>query len=295
MEATLQIAGNIFPKKDLIKHLAYIRNTESLRTFKQVGTLDFDTNGRVVWEQDPKLRDHTKYRLEPGVDKKGAIVIWEHPVEDPPYGLYVGGCDPYDHDTSTTASLGSCFIYKRFQNFESYYDLPVAEYTGRPDSADEYYENVRKLLIYYGATLLYENEKKGLFAYFSHKHSEYLLADQPDIIKDIIKDSRVQRGKGIHMNKAIKDWGELLIRDWLNEEYVPGKKNLTKIFSEPLLEELISYYQDGNFDRVMAFMMVMTYRAELHHVVVKKRKTEEKSRMIFPDGVFIKEGKRFVI
>jgi hypothetical protein len=293
-EATLQISGNIFPKKDLIRHLSNIRNNVALHDFKQVGELYYDADGATKWEQNPDLKDHVKYRVDPDTDKSGAIVIWEHPVEDAPYGLYIAGCDPYDHDKSGTNSLGSCFIYKRFQNFESYYDLPVAEYTGRPDTAEEYYENVRKLLRYYNAKLLYENEKKGLYAYFSHKHCEFLLADQPDIIKDIMRKSTVERGKGIHMNKSIKDWGEILIRDWLTEEYAPGKMNLTKIFSEPLLEELIAFNDEGNFDRVMAFMMVMIYQQELHHVHVKKKKQDTKARMIFPDGIFT-EDKRFII
>ncbi|MFR0885719.1 MAG: hypothetical protein ACLSGJ_11220 [Lachnospira eligens] len=56
------------------------------------------------------------------------------------------------------------------------------------------------------------------------------------------------------MNKQIKQWGEGLIKDWLNEEQSPGKKNLHNILSEPLLEELISYNDTGNFDRVMALM-----------------------------------------
>lgn len=56
------------------------------------------------------------------------------------------------------------------------------------------------------------------------------------------------------MNKQIKQWGEGLIKDWLNEEQAPGKKNLHNILSEPLLEELISYNDTGNFDRVMALM-----------------------------------------
>ena len=114
---------------------------------------------------------------------------------------------------------------------------------------------------------------------------EYLLADQPDTIKDIVKDSKVQRSKGIHMSVPIKDWGEGLIKDWLVEEYAPGKKNLTKIFSEPLLEELISYSPEGNFDRVMAFMMVMIYIKELHQVKVKKAKEENKQEL-FKHGVF---------
>lgn len=196
-------------------------------------------------------------------------------------------CDPYDHDHSTTNSLGSCIIYKRFQNFESYYDLPVAEYTGRPDTAEQFYEKVRNLVKYYNALLLYENEKKGLYVYFTQKHEEYLLADQPDVINDILNsNTKVNRKKGIHMNKEIKLWGERVIRDYLNEEYAPGYKNLTKIFSEPLLEELISYNEDGNFDRVMAFMMVMIYKEELHNVHVKRKKEYDKSRWLFPEPLF---------
>jgi len=42
----------------------------------------------------------------------------------------------------------------------------VAEYTGRPATAEDYYENVRKLLLYYNARLLYENQWKGLATYF---------------------------------------------------------------------------------------------------------------------------------
>jgi len=249
-EATLNIKGNIFPKTDLITHLANIRNSKKLKEFKQVGDLVYSDNGILKWEIGTQYKDLNKYRLEPGQNKEGAIVIWEHPVDDPPYGLYVAGCDPYDHDHSTTDSLGSVIIYKRFQNFESYYDLPVAEYTGRPETADGFYEKVRRLIKYFNAKMLYENEKKGLYVYFTHVHEEYLLADQPDIINDILQHTtKVDRKKGIHMNKEIKLWGERLIRDWLNEEYAPGYKNLTKIFSEALLEELISYNEDGNFDR----------------------------------------------
>lgn len=288
-EATLNIKGNIFPKADLIRHLATIRNSKKLSEYKQVGTLVHNGEGGLKWEISVKLKDLNKYRLEPDQDKTGAIVIWEHPSDDPPYGLYIAGCDPYDHDHSTTNSLGSVIIYKRFQNFESYYDLPVAEYTGRPNTADEFYETVRRLVKYYNAKMLYENEKKGLYVYFSQQKEDFLLADQPDIINDILQtNTKVSRKKGIHMNKEIKLWGERLIRDWLNEEYAPGYKNLTKVFSEALLEELISYNEDGNFDRVMALMMIMIYKEELHHVHVKDKKDYDKSRWLFSEPLFKK-------
>ena len=204
------------------------------------------------------------------------------------YHIPSHNCDPYDHDQAATSdSLGSVFIYKRFQSFESFHDLIVAEYTGRPDTVDEFYENVRKLLLYYNAILLYENEKPGLFAYFTNKHSEHLLADQPDIITSIIKDSTVRRRKGVHMTTGIKDFAELKIRDWLNEEYEPGKKNLTKIMSEPLIEELISYNRDGNFDRVIAFMLVILFREELHTRHVKNTNEEERVKRIFREPLFV--------
>ena len=162
----------------------------------------------------------------------------------------------------------------------------MAEYTGRPATAEEYYENVRKLLVYYNARLLYENERKGIFVYFSNKHCDYLLADQPDIINDIIKNTSVARRKGIHMNTAIKDYGEGLIKEWLNEEYAPGKKNLEKILSEPLLEELINYNDKGNFDRVIALMMIMLYRLQLHNLHVKKVENGIRNKNLFDSPLF---------
>jgi len=292
MEATLQLSGNIFPKTELARHLAYIRTHEDVANYKQVGDLIFSADGELNWVPAKTPNDLTKYRLTRNDDPSGQIVIWEHPITDPPYGLYIAGCDPYDHDKSGTDSLGSTFIYKRFQDFESYFDVIVAEYTGRPETAEEYYENVRKLMVYYRATVLFENERKGIYPYFQSKNQDYLLADQPDYISEIIKDSKVQRRKGVHMVQGIKDWAEIQIRDWLIEEYEPGKKNLTRILSEPLLEELIAYNDEGNFDRVIALMMVMIYKTQLHYLHVQKKEGIEKNRRLIPDEGLFKDYKQ---
>lgn len=287
-EACLELTGNIFPKKDLMNQLARIRTNRSLQNHKQVGDLIY-VNGEIQWQQK-KRGDITKYPLGKDDDQTGSIVIWEHPVKDAPVGLYIGGNDPYDFDKAeNSTSLGSTFIYKRFQNFEEYYDIIVAEYTGRPNTADEHYENVMKLLLYYNARLLYENEKKGLYTYFANKHKDYLLADQPDIISDIIKNSKVQRRKGIHMTKGISDFAEILIKDWLNDEFAPGHKNTERILSEPLLEELIRYNEKGNFDRVRALMCLMIYREQLHNLHVKKKEQEIKNNRLFDRPLFSKE------
>ena len=284
-EACLEFGGNIFPKKELQEQLAKIRINKSLSNMKQVGDLVWETDGSLKWVIK-KHGDITHYPLKKDDDPTGSIVIWEHPMKDAPTGLYILGVDPYDHDQSGTNSLGSTFVYKRFQDFENYYDIIVAEYTGRPSTAEEYYENLRKLAVYYNGRIMYENERKGLFPYFTAKHCDYLLADQPDIISDIVGNTKVQRKKGCHMNKQIKQWGEGLIKDWLNEEQAPGKKNLHNILSEPLLEELISYNDTGNFDRVMALMQVMIYREQLYNLKVKEKKKENKNRVLFEGPIF---------
>lgn len=196
-------------------------------------------------------------------------------------------CDPYDHDESFTNSLGSTFIFKRVKAGEAWNDVIVAEYSGRPDTAEEYYENVRKLLMFYNARLLFENERKGIYPYFTNKHCDYLLADQPDkIISEVFKDSKVQRRKGCHMTKSIRAYGEGLILEWLMDEFEPGRPNLERIYSEPLLEELIENDGRKNVDRVIALCMTLIYREELYQVKVAESKEKNKQVELFEMPLF---------
>nr|DAL72160.1 MAG TPA: Terminase large subunit [Caudoviricetes sp.] len=156
--------------------LTRIRTNKKLQSMKHIVDLEWDGNGQVKATEKPS-GDIANYPLKKGDKPHGSVVIWEYPVKDPPLGLYIGGCDPYDHDDSFTNSLGSTFIFKRVRAGEAWTDVIVAEYSGRPDTAEEYYENVRKLLTFYNARLLFENERKGIYPYFTNKHCDYLLAD----------------------------------------------------------------------------------------------------------------------
>ena len=284
-EACLELGKNIFPKKLLMDQLTRIRTNTKLQNMKHIVDLAWD-NGQVK-AIEKKSGDITNYPLKKDDKPRGSIVIWEYPIPDAPFGLYIGGCDPYDHDESFTNSLGSTFIFKRVRAGEAWNDVIVAEYTGRPDTAEEYYENVRKLLTFYNARLLFENERKGIYPYFTNKHCDYLLADQPDkIITEIFKDSRVQRRKGCHMTKQIRAYGEGLILEWLMEEYEPGHPNLERIYSEPLIEELINTDGVKNVDRVIALCMVMIYREELYQVKVQAAKEENKQVELFELPLF---------
>lgn len=288
-EAVLELGKNIFPRKLLMDQLTRIRTNKKLQSMKHIVDLEWDGNGQVKATEKPN-GDITNYPLKKGDKPHGSVVIWEYPVKDPPLGLYIGGCDPYDHDDSFTNSLGSTFIFKRVRAGEAWTDVIVAEYSGRPDTAEEYYENVRKLLTFYNARLLFENERKGIYPYFTNKHCDYLLADQPDkIISEVFKDSKVQRRKGCHMTKQIRAYGEGLILEWLLDEFEEGHPNVERVYSEPLIEELIQNDGVRNVDRVIALCMVMIYREELYQLKVSSAKEQNKQVELFEMPLFSKQ------
>lgn len=88
------------------------------------------------------------------------------------------------------------------------------------------------------------------------------------------------------MTTQIIDYSEGLIKEWLNTEFAPGCKNLTRILSEPLLEELIQYNNKGNFDRVRALQCLMIYNLQLHGVHVKANEDESRNRILFDKPLF---------
>lgn len=284
-ESFLRSSGAIFASIEMLEHLSNLETVRSLREDKKKGELYFNEDNKIKFRLSPDLQDIIDFPLKAETNRKGCVVIWEDAIsENPPFGLYIAGCDPYDQDKSGSGSLGSFFVYKRFINNGQSYNKIVAEYTGRPERADEFYENCRKLCIYYNAKCLYENQLKGLKVYFEQKNSLHYLCEQPGIIKDIVKDSKVSRGYGIHMNRGnggasgIKDQCEIYLRQWLYEERddVNGNKimNLHTIKSIPLLKEMIAYDWEGNYDRVIAFMLCILQSKEMHRMHVQDSKPQ---------------------
>lgn len=88
------------------------------------------------------------------------------------------------------------------------------------------------------------------------------------------------------MTKQIRAYGEGLILEWLLEEYEPGHPNVERIYSEPLLEELIENDGVKNVDRLIALCMVMIYREELYQVKVAANKEKNKQVELFEMPLF---------
>ncbi len=219
------------------------------------------------------------------LNMSGCIEIYEQPYTDKPaHGVYIAGIDPYDDDEAVNSdSLGSCVIMNSITN------RIVAQYTARPQTAKEFYENVRRLLIYYNAIANYENNKKGLFGYFEQKNCLYLLCDTPAILKDtqIIKTvyTTGNNHKGSPATKEVNKWGRELIKTHLyepafgrNEEPETGITNTHVIPSTTILRELELWNIDGNFDRVSALIMLMILKEDRYKIEVSKEQQQEEDK-----------------
>lgn len=271
-EAIIKTGINSFPVTDLTERLVQLDGNPREYDDVYVGELIISKNKEIEFRPtgDNPIRDfpHHDNKI------KGAIEIYKMPEKDKSGKVfmdrYVAGGDTYDDDESNTMSLGSIFI------LDLWTDTIVAEYTGRPMFAEDFYEICRRMCVFYNARLNYENNKKGLFAYFSKMNSLYLLTDVLEFLrdKDMVKGSTFgNKLKGTNASLPINNYARNLIKNWLlkpitqiitedNEEKEVTVPNLYLLRNRAFIKEMILYNQEGNFDRISAVGMLMLLRED---------------------------------
>lgn len=271
-EAIIKVKNAFFPVTALTERLQQIDLDPKAFDDVAVGDLVQAADGTVKFV--PGGQAIRKY----GVDNTtlGAIEFYEMPKKDSngqiPAGRYIIGHDPVDNDQAESSSLSSTFVLDLFT------DRIVAEYTGRHSFADDNFETVRLLCLFYHAQCLYESNKKGIFPYFQKMNCLYLLAETPQYLRDmqLVKYSAFGSNKyGVNAGPAINNYANDRIREWLKKEIQVLVKDeagnetmvtmpqLYTIRSRALLEELISFDPIRNFDRIRALGMVMLYRESM--------------------------------
>lgn len=270
-EAIIKVKAAYFPVNALNEALFQLDQNPNAFNDVYVGEL-VQKDGEIIFRPTADTPIH-KY----GVDNstRGALEIFQMPEKNRNgevfSGRYIVGHDPVDNDQAESSSLSSTFVFDLFT------DQIVAEYTGRQAFADDNFEIVRKLCIFYNAKCLFESNKKGIFAYFAKMNCTHYLAETPEYLreKQLVKYSAFGSSKyGVNASAAINDYANGLLRDWLLKPVTVQYKNengqfeehniptLYNIKSRALLEELIAYTPELNVDRIRAMGMVMLYRQE---------------------------------
>lgn len=300
-EAIVKTGVNMFPVTDLTERLGQLDANPREYDDVYVGDLTINSSKEVEFKptSDQPIREfpHKDNKIE------GAIEIYKLPEKDRSGRVfdnrYILGCDPYDDDESNTMSLGSVYV------LDLWTDKVVAEYTGRPLFADDFYEICRKMCLFYNGRMNYENNKKGLFAYFSKMNCLYLLTDVLDFLKDkdMVKGSSYgNKAKGTNATAAINAYARNLLRSWLlrpvpviqtidGEDQEVMIPNLYTLRPRALIKELILYNSEGNFDRISSMGMLMLLREDkmiLYKGEVSKSKEEDASASYLGNDPFFK-------
>jgi hypothetical protein len=208
----------------------------------------------------------TNFPLKASDLKEAPVVIYEFPIDNPPYGLYVAGVDPYRQGKSAySSSLGAVYIYKRMHEItgEKYQDMFVASYVARPEKKETWEEQARLLIKFFNARALCENDDISFIEYMKAKGDAHYLEKQPEWLKEIVPNTTVRRDYGIHrssqkvidyLHNCLKKYMEESIYKETNEagDVIKEVLGVSKIFDPVLLEEIIQYNDQGNFDRIVA-------------------------------------------
>lgn len=270
-DAIMKRDGAFFPVAQIAERLQEIDLNPNFFDNILVGDFTQSTSGKVEFKPTADTPIH-KYNQK---DNKiaGAFEIAKLPEynrEGKPYlGRYVAGLDPVDTDDANTMSFVSFFV------LDLWTDSIVCEWTGRLTFVDDCYEKIRLACMFYNAKLLYENNKKGLFAYFKRMNCLYLLAETPEFLKDkdFIKGSKIGNSiYGVNATNPINNYARELLKNWFlkpvtlqtEDEDTPEVTipNVMTMWNRAALDEARQWNPDGNFDRISALGMLMLIRED---------------------------------
>lgn len=249
--------------------------------------LSLDEEGRVIHEYSDKL-PITEFPVTTQ-SKDGPVIIYEPPMENPPFGLYTAGVDPYRHSESDYSdSLGAIYIFKRIHSIgsEKFQNMFVACYVARPKDINEWNETARRLVKYYNARTLCENDEMSFINYMVDKGDGHYLEDQPEWLREIVPNSRVNRKKGIHRSsKQIRNFLDGQLKEYLEEildkqvdevgSTIKEILGVSRIPDPMLLEEVMKFDKEKNFDRIIAAQLAITLANKLNPVIKVDSLTED--------------------
>jgi hypothetical protein len=240
-------------------------------------------DGEKICHEFTDKQPITNFPLKNSDLKDAPVVIYEFPIENPPYGLYVAGVDPYRQGQAAySTSLGSVYIYKRMHDItgEKYQDMFVASYCARPDKKETWEEQARLLIKYFNARTLCENDDISFIEYMKAKGDAHYLEKQPDWLKEVVPGTTVKRDYGVHRSSdKIRDYLHNCLKKYMEEvvymekdddgKIVKEVTGVSKIFDPVLLEEIIQYNDQGNFDRIVAAELAIAQALKMDPVLGK--------------------------
>lgn len=285
--------GSYFPVAELLERQTRILANGDYKSGKKVDLIwDSNSKNGVKTILNMDAEPFYQYPFNKSMaTQEGAIIIYEEPIEiqsDIKTDQYIYTLDPYvSENVNEGGSIGAFQVWlnPRYLKDTGHESLLVCTYYGKHSSGkDAFYENVEKIINKYGncpRNLWYEaNRGDSVRGYFTRKQKTYLLSLRPTREKGSAARERNVAEYGFMVSNKIDkmdmctDASEFLTKKFLFN----GKEQMLveTLNDNFLIDQLVQFTFEGNFDGVSAFLGFPLYLKEYEHTLVREQAKREK-------------------
>lgn len=258
-------------------------------SYGTVVDLYYSENEKVKHTTRTSSRQIMDFPVKADSTKDGATVIYEFPEDNAPWGLYFAGVDPVrDIKTEYSVSLASCFIIKRAVERGGFIEPEkvVAQYTGRFDDPELTHETISKLIEFYNAQALVENDVDTFIRYMMNKKKQKHLVSKQQLalLNELNLNVKVHAIYGMTGTAAVANRLLQTCIDYLKQEVdkvYDDKGNTVRVIrgvnyirDYMLLKEMSEWTPGLNVDRIKAFGYGLMI-AQSHSTHYKFRQNKE--------------------
>ena len=271
---------SVFPVNLVSAQLKRIEDKEYPYEFLE---LEYGEDGKVVAKDSRKLPILEFPISKKTEDKTSVLVVYERPVQNAEFATYYASIDPVgEGKTTTSESLCSIFVYKNpvevtretENGIESFIeqDKIVASWCGRYDDLNKTHQQLEKIIEWYNAWTVVENNVSLFIQYMISKRKQKYLVPKSQMLflKDIGSNANVFQEYG-WKNTGTLFKGHLLSYaiEYLKEEIDVATKSdgtivkttygVERIPDQMLLKEMMAYHPGLNVDRLVAFSALIAF------------------------------------
>ena len=271
---------SLFPTHVVSAQIKRIEDKEYPYEFLE---LEYGEDGKVIAKDSRKI-PITEFPISKKTeDKTGVLVVYERPVPNAEFATYYASIDPVgEGKTTTSESLCSIFVYKNpvevtretENGIESFIeqDKIVASWCGRYDDLNKTHQQLEKIIEWYNAWTVVENNVSLFIQYMISKRKQKYLVPKSQMLflKDIGSNANVFQEYG-WKNTGNLFKGHLLSYaiEFLQEEIdlavkadgtiVKRTYGVERIPDIMLLKEMMAYHPGLNVDRLVSFSALIAF------------------------------------
>jgi len=255
---------NPFPVEEAKAHRDYLVETGKWDRRRE---LFRDSQGNI--KTKISTRPLIEYPHKGGNIDAPFLIFKDIPEVKPPNNMFIGGFDDYKQQDSATDSVSTFYVVQQETFGDPFSKKIVASLSTKPEKHPKVHEQWHMLMEAYNltGTAFGENEDFAIKEYLDRKHlTEKYLAPSVAFTQTFNISNNLKRLFGWTPAASKKVLLNIFI-DYCNEEVITADENgneitikgVQRIDDIILLDEIINYSENGNYDRLTSAMAAFSY------------------------------------